>query len=405
MASGNYLTAQEAATALGVSLTTLYAYVSRGLVRSEAVGKTRSRRYHLEDILALQERREQRKNPQKIVEGALQLGAPLMESALTLIADGRLYYRGRDVLELAQTRTAEQVAWLLWTGQMTSSEQFTALPALSPKVGAARRAVAGLMPVEVFQVLLPLAAVDDLAAFDLRPAAVVQSGMRILRLLAALAVGGRPSAAGVAETLQRGWVPDDEAARAGLNTALILCADHEFNVSAFTARCVASAGSTPYAVVSAGLAALQGTRHGGHTVRVEALFDEVREPQRAREAIVDRLRRGEGISGFEQQLYPAGDPRGAALVRLATDLRPQSREVELASAVIAAVQEVTGERPTVDFGLAMLARALRLPPGAALALFAIGRSIGWIGHAIEQYQQDHVIRPRARYIGEPPRSP
>jgi citrate synthase len=405
MASDHYLTAQEAATALGVSLPTLYAYVSRGLIRSEAVGKTRTRRYHLEDILVLQERREQRKNPQKIVEGALNLGAPLMESALTLIADGRLYYRGRDVLELAQTHTAEQVAWLLWTGQVAASEQFTTAPVLAPRVRAARHAVAGLTPVEAFQALLPLAAVDDLAAYDLRPAAVAQSGMRILRLLAALAVGARPSAANVAATLQRGWVPDDEPARAGLNTALILCADHEFNVSTFTARCVASAGSPPYAVVSAGLAALQGTRHGGHTVRVEALFDEVREPQRAREAIADRLRRGEGLPGFGQQLYPAGDPRGMALVRLATDLRPQSREVELASAVMAVALEVVGERPTVDFGLAMLARALRLPPGAALALFAIGRSIGWIGHAIEQYQQDRIIRPRARYTGEPPRSP
>jgi citrate synthase len=61
-----------------------------------------------------------------------------------------------------------------------------------------------------------------------------------------------------------------------------------------------------------------------------------------------------------------------------------------------------GEYPTLDFGLAVLGRALQLPPGGAMALFAIGRAMGWIGHAIEQYQQDRIIRPRARYVGVSP---
>ena len=402
MAADYYLSAQEAARALGVSLATLYAYVSRGLIRSEAVGKTRTRRYHPDDVQALKERKEQRQEPQKVAERALHWGAPVMESALSLIADCRLYYGGHEAISLATTCSAEQVAWLLWTGQLTDpAEPAVGLPAYA-SVRAARRLVAPLLPVDAFQVLLPLAALDDLAAYDLRPAAVAQTGLRILRLLAAVATGQKPSTQPLAQTLQQSWVPHDPQVRACLNTALVLCADHELNVSSFTARCVASAGSTPYAVVAAGLAALQGTKHGGHTARVEALLQEVGTPPEARAVLTSRVRRGESIPGFGHPLYPAGDPRGAALLQLASTARPGSPAVALATAVITEAGGVIGEYPTIDFGLAVLARALQLPAGGATALFAIGRTIGWIGHAIEQYQQERIIRPRARYVGVQP---
>lgn len=402
MTSHQYLTAREAATELGISLSTLYAYVSRGLVRSESTGRSRTRRYSLEDIQSLKARREQRKDPQKVVNQALHLGVPVMDSAITLISDGRLYYRGRDALALATAHRAEQIAWFIWTGQLVEPAAPPVSPPRFTRLRAARRAVSDLLPIDAFQVLLPLAAVDDLAAYDLRPAAVVQTGMRILRLMAAIAVRQEPSTRDIAETLQSAWVPDDPHVVESLNAALILCADHELNVSAFTARCVASAGSTPYAVVFAGLAALQGARHGGHTERSEALLQEASSPVGARVAIASRLRRGEAIPGFGQVLYPEGDPRGAALVRLATETRPTSAAVEVGHAIVDEVLNVIGEHPNIDFGLAMLAQALSLPPGGGLGLFAIGRTIGWIGHAIEQYQQGRIIRPRARYVGDPP---
>jgi citrate synthase len=204
----------------------------------------------------------------------------------------------------------------------------------------------------------------------------------------------------VAETLQRAWVPKRPEAARAINAALVLCADHELNVSAFTARCVASAGATPYDAVIAGLAALRGTRHGGHTARVEALLDEVASPPRARRVLGERLKRGEATPGFGHRLYPAGDPRGRRLMALAAGLGKQSRAVKLAQATAAEARRLIGEEPTVDFGLVALARALGLPTGAALALFAIGRTAGWIGHALEQYEAGGLIRPRAKYVGE-----
>lgn len=77
----------------------------------------------------------------------------------------------------------------------------------------------------------------------------------------------------------------------------------------------------------------------------------------------------------------------------------------LPGAVAAVVDDLLGERPTLDFGLVAVARALGLPAGAALALFAVGRSVGWIAHALEQYADGRMIRPRARYVGPPPSPP
>jgi citrate synthase len=197
--------------------------------------------------------------------------------------------------------------------------------------------------------------------------------------------------------LARGW----SVREAGdlLDAALVLCADHELPVSTFVARCVASSEATPYAVVVAGLSAMGGVKHGGQVELVEAFLREVEVSGGARDAIAGRLRRGERIPGFGHSLYPGGDPRGAELLRLVTAAYPSSPDVALCNAVAEEALELMGERATVDFGLVTLARALGLPPGGAVALFALGRTVGWIGHAIEQYESGSLIRPRARYVG------
>src|SRR5947209_1103062 len=117
-----WLSSEEAASRLGVSRATLYAYVSRGLVRSTATpGHPRQRRYSGEDVDALRLRGEERRDPAKIGERALHWGVPVLESAITLIENGRLYYRGYDAAELAPTRSVEEVAALIWSGSFDSS--------------------------------------------------------------------------------------------------------------------------------------------------------------------------------------------------------------------------------------------------------------------------------------------
>jgi citrate synthase len=89
-------------------------------------------------------------------------------------------------------------------------------------------------------------------------------------------------------------------------------------------------------------------------------------------------------------------------MELTTATYPESPVVMLAQTITAAAFELIGEYPTIDFGLVTLAQTLGLPPGGAITLFALGRTIGWIGHAIEQYQLDRIIRPRAQYTGKQP---
>jgi citrate synthase len=407
-----YLTAREAAGELWISLKTLYAYVSRGLIRSEAVGgKRRNRRYRVEDVRKLKERKEQRRDPARATESALDWGTPVMESAITLITEGRMYYRGRDAVALSEDYTLEQVAELVWTGSiiegnhggLPESFRTSASIAAPERLWLEGRGAGSESPIGALEMSLQSAEADDPAAYDLRSTAVARTGGRILRLLVAVVSGsGQGAEDNVAQALQRHWIPEDTGAATLLNRALILCADHELNVSSFTARCVASAGATPYAVVVAGLAALGGVRHGGNTARVEAFLAEVDAADDARRVIASRLRRGELVPGFGHQLYPEGDPRGEALLAAVTAAYPESEASKLAGEAAEAASGLMDERPNVDFALVVLARVLGLPMGGALALFALGRTVGWIGHAIEQYETNRIIRPRARYIGEQP---
>ena len=401
MSENRYLTAKKAADLLEISLPTLYAYVSRGLIRSESADESkRQRRYYREDVDKLLLKKEASRNPEKMAESALHWGAPVLESALTLILDGKLYYRGEDVAQLARTEPLEAVATLLWADDRTLwRDLFSTLPTTIalPEYLISQPAYTRL------QSLLPLTAVQDFGAYDLRPETVMQTGARILTLMVtALTAGFKQNSAThalIAEKLDSAWSPDDESVAEILNAALIVCADHELNASSFAARIVASTGATPYAVVMGGLAALTGVKHGGNTERVEAFLNELSTAGDIRQGIAGRLRRGETIPGFGHKLYAEGDPRGTILFDL---MRGQGRGLQFYEAVSAGVFEVIGEHPNVDFALVTMARVLNLPPDSALTLFALGRAVGWIAHALEQYRDDTLIRPRARYVGNQP---
>ena len=294
------------------------------------------------------------------------------------------------------------MAELLWEVDPSERGRLFEQPcALSKDQLARLRHTARAGPLTLQQMALPLAGAVDLPSYDLRPPAVRQTGARIVRLWTAV-VARRHAPAPVHEALQAAWAPKQPAGAEVIRKALVLCADHELNVSAFAARCAASAGASPYDTVSAALATLRGRRHGGETERVSALFDETQTPGRARAVIAHRLRLGERMPGFGHPLYPAGDPRAALLLQLA-EAAGNTAEWRLARSLANAASELLHDRPNLDFGLVALARAYRLPGPAPLILFALGRTVGWIAHAIEQYATAALIRPRARYTGPAPR--
>ena len=389
--------AAEAARALRVTRPTLYAYVSRGYIRSESTpGTPRRRRYSRDDVDRLRRRTDERRDPDKVAAHTLQWGLPILESSITLIAADTLYYRGYDAVELARSRSVAEVASLIWTGRF---DALFSTPARS--AGRSRLSGKGLPFMAQAQSMLAVASAHDPLAYDLRPESVALTGWRILHVLTQAASPARASHGTIDGSLARAW----DVRRGGddvLRAALILCAEHELNVSAFTARCVASSGSSPYAVVLAGLAALEGTRHGGMTIRVESMLASMRRERNVRTALAERLRRGELIDGFGHRLYRNGDPRAASLLALLGERYPRSAELRFAIDLADAAMSTARERPNLDFALATVARVLGLPPRSGLTLFAIGRTIGWIGHAIEQYAVGQVIRPRAKYVGHVP---
>jgi citrate synthase len=393
--SSAWVGAAEASRTLGITRQTLYAYVSRGLVRSEpGASATRERRYARDDIERLKRRAEERRDPDKVASHALQWGMPVLESAITLIAEEQLYYRGHDVVTLAKQQPLDAVASLIWTGTLDGARP-------GPSMYRRRGSVSKTGPFIVrAQAGLAMASANDARAFDLRRDAVVETGWRLLDLL----VGSVSSTAReqtIDATLARAWSVRSHGGDV-IRAALILCADHELNVSAFTARCVASAGSNPYAVVVAGLAALEGVKHGGSTARVESRLATLRRERSPRSPLVSRLRQGQRIDGLGHPLYKRGDPRATALLEMLDEHFPTSAELRFVRQVARASESLTGEKPNLDFALGSVSRVLGLPPMSGQTLFAIGRTIGWIGHAIEQYAIDQIIRPRARYVGVGP---
>ena len=113
-----------------------------------------------------------------------------------------------------------------------------------------------------------------------------------------------------------------------------------------------------------------------------------------------RLARGERLPGFGQPLYPEGDPRATAILAALAQAAPEANA--LAEKAAETGLRLIGRHPNVDFALSATAIGLGLPRDAALGLFIIGRTVGWIAHAIEQYESGLLIRPRARYLGPRP---
>ena len=113
------------------------------------------------------------------------------------------------------------------------------------------------------------------------------------------------------------------------------------------------------------------------------------------------MRHGENIPGLGHPLYPGGDPRAAVLLRLA-EASGNAKDCKLTQALVNVGTELLHELPSLDFGLAALSRAYGLPAGAPLMLFPLGRTVGWVAHAIGQYASEELIRPRARHTGPTP---
>jgi len=391
-----YLSAREASAELAISPATLYAYVSRGLIRSEPSPDSRSHRYRAEDIRGLKERRLPSVEPRGFKSFDPDL--PVLDSAIATITEEGAIYRGVNCVDLAEKGTLEHAATLLW--DVTGVDPFAAdnCPQVSDEMRAIAEAARRAAPIDRAIAVLALATSADPGAFTRAPEGRAMVGARILRLLVATMLNTQPSAEPLHLQIARIWAADNKHAPDLIRRALVLLADHELNASTFTVRCAASTGLSLYDAIIAGLAALKGPKHGGAGVLasrlVKMLIDHDPEP-----VIRERVALGERFAGFGHGVYKRGDPRAISLLNALTHAgaaRKFTREVP------DRIAEATGEFVNIDYALAVLAHSLRLAPGSEITLFAMARAVGWIAHASEQLQHGKLIRPRARYVGPAP---
>ena len=388
-----YYSAREASERLGVSRNTLYAYVSRGLIRSEPIGGAKkANRYHALDVDQLATRSEIHKAPQKALRKAMDWGAPLLESSITLISDEAFYYRGQPVLELATEHPFENTIKLLWEGD--SHMVLAPDPVLREEIDRYLKNDPAGEPLELFLGALGMLNHQDIRAFSFTRDSTIMAGKTILIGFLRVLTGEWPTGA-IASHLGQFW------GIAGAHThlidsALTLVADHELNISSFIARCTASAGCSPYAAVASATHAFFGRRHGGNSERIAGLLYEADGRGSLYEAIAARVKGGDPVPGFGHRLYNV-DPRARFLFQRMPDSKGY-----VASALAASDVLLKGAFPTIDFALVVLEKELNLPDRSGVYLFYLGRLTGLVAHVMEQYGQNHPIRPRAQYVGVRP---
>lgn len=399
-----FVDAATAARYLGIQIRSLYAYVSRGQVRSVPGEAGRPRLYAFDDLERLKARRDARAGHGAVAAGALRWGEPVLDSAITAITSRGPAYRGRHAIDLVG-RPFENIAELLWSGYLPDA-RVTWPRATIPIAQLARLVPPNARPLDVMPLVVQLAALDARTGVggrgsldDPRPDALVAHARTLIPLLAAALA---PNAASFTRALGGASVADVVARALGvegetaiLDTALVLLADHELNASSFTARIAASTGADPYACITAALATLSGPKHGTAPEEVARFADEVGGPDGAKAAVRALRREHQHPPGFGHPLYPNGDPRAAPLLAYARGATSRRARTLLA------IADATDAHPTADVGLAAVTAALGLAPAAASAVFAVARSAGWLAHVLEQRAAGFLLRPRARYTGVP----
>jgi citrate synthase len=362
-------------------------------------------------------------------------------SAITSIDGerGRLYYRGYEIGDLAGAASFEAVTHLLWFGELPDSRAAAAFEASLRGARELPEAIRGLLercpreshPLDVLRTAASFAATLDPDAGSNDREANLAKSVRFMGLVPAVMTAwhrrrsGQPPLPARADLghaahvlyLLRGEVPTPEVARV-MDVVLTLHADHEFNASTFALRVAVATVADLHAAMVAAIATLKGPRHGGANEDVLLMLREIGDPARARAFVEARLAARELLSkgergdprarlpGFGHRVYRVDDARARVLrgmARTMAEATGRARLFEVAERVYETVAARTGLPVNVDFFSAVVYDALGIPPDLCTSIFATGRVAGWCAHALEQYADNRLIRPRADYTGPAPR--
>ncbi len=333
---------------------------------------------------------------------------------------GDLILRGHRLGDLVGVRSYEEVAALLWDGELPGRMGAAALGAarheafrrFAPLFAAAPHGFDGLSVVETQRFLLASLSQTAMTPLLLVGAAGVAAAAGMRLAMGRVPVEPDPALPHAADLLRmiHGRTPGDEE-RDGLDVYLVSMIDHGVSASTFAARVVASTGAGLAAAAVAAHGALQGPLHGGAPSLVLDMLDAIGTPEQADAWIAGALARGERLMGFGSRAYRIRDPRAdilkTALLKLG---RRTDGRVDFAEAVErAALKAMAAKRPdrvlqtNVEFYAALLLEALGVPRGGFTPMFAAARSAGWAAHVREQERTGRMLRPKTRYAGPVPR--
>lgn len=415
MENSDYLTRDEASQALKVKPATLYAYVSRGLIRRSKDSAQRRSMYLREDIERLMARHPGQPVRKDAAAKALRWGEPVVNTSITYIGDTGPYYRNRKASDLAGSGASyEAVVHLLLTGVWQPG--IDAWPAIKTPVDARRALASGMKNIETGDFSKALAqgvlslGMQGRGSRELAGESVESERLIIQTLAGCIGhlspekqfIPRRAHEPIATHVLRAAACEVSEANRSVVNQMLIILADHELTSASFASRIAASTNSDLFCCVAAALCAHAGSSTVAATTAVEErLFRPL--SRRNWDEMQKLVRhRGTTLFGFNHPLYPKGDPRAEYLLELARGLKPVDAKVPMLLRFLEQAKTESGVFPGIAVALVVFARLLGMPPGGALALWTLSRSAGWIAHALEQRTQGFMLRPRARFVGAEP---
>jgi len=342
---------------------------------------------------------------------------------------GELRYRGYSIHDLAEHSSFEETAWLLLHGELPNKAQLTQFDAqlkvareLPAPILDVIRTIKSAHPMDVLRTAASALAAFDPDTSDNSRDAVIRKGIRLTsqvpmivaahaRLregLEPVAVSRKLSHAANLLWMLKGEEPSVDAAQL-IDRDLVLHAEHGSNASSFTARVVIGTEANLHAAVTAAIAALSGPAHGGAAEDVMKMAEEIGDPARAADYVRDKRKAGEAVTGFGHRVYRAEDPRArhmrAGVERLSREMG-QPRWYEILQAVVAAMAPYArhGVNVNVDFYSGVVYHLLGIKRDLFVPIFAIGRVPGWTVQALEQMENNILIRPLTLYSGPDARS-
>jgi len=410
MSQKDYLALQDVLERLKVKRSTLYSYVSRGMVRRMPQSDSRKSLYSREDVDRLASRKRGRMSGAVAAESSMHWGEPVIHSSITNISLGGPVYRNRPALDMARSGVSfEAVAMLLFTGIW--QQETAPWPVIPTPPDVTQFLTAGAGPVKAVDIgnlvaMVTLAlGMKERGALEMTEGHSISAARLILQTITGCIglltparnfVERRPDESIAASVLRAGGAIVATDTQRAVNAALIVLADHELAAATFVARIAASTNATLFNCVAAAISSHVGFTVGTATNSIEThLLDNLKSKGLAQ--ALDLVRDyGANRFGFNHPLYIGGDPRAELILTIAQGLL--SRKSPLAN-IFPFLDHARkdGSYPGVALALAVLTKAIGLPPGAATALWILARSTGWVAHAIEQRSQGYMMRPRARY--------